>query len=244
MTLSMARRVGFYFIAVLLLALVAGLLFSAKLRHQAHRVRVKAEMRLARWRGHAPQLVALAGNVRIAGAQIQALDSRSGWGALGDGAGRFLLLDVDWYPGASYDRVLSTDGQTGRMITLRPSPPADNIVELGDLAFSEGKPVTLRELPGITTISYEDYDSANGAFYRDLYTQITAGKQGDEAIIGAVNDYVVTKLNYDETPWEIGSPRRILESGSCYCGPLSTALATLLRDGHYKVRESHFSHGR
>ena len=133
----MARRVGFYLIAALLLALVAGLLFSAKLRHQAHRVGVKAEMRLARWRGHAPQLVALAGNVRIAGAQIQALDSRSGWAALSDGAGRFLLLDVDWYPGASYDLVLSTDGQTGRMITLRPSPPANNIVELGDLAFGE-----------------------------------------------------------------------------------------------------------
>src|SRR5437763_12001732 len=244
MTLSMARRVGFYLIAALLLALVAGLLFSAKLRHQAHRVGVKAEMRLGRWRGHAPRLVALAGNVRIAGAQIQALDSRSGWAALSDGAGRFLLLDVDWYPGASYDLVLSTDGEIGRMITLKPAPPADDIVELGDLAFGEGKPVTLRELPGVTTVSYEDYDSANGAFYRDLYTQITAGKQGDEAIIGAVNDYVATKLNYDETQWEIGSPRRILESGSCYCGHLSTAMATLLRNGNYKVREIHLSNGQ
>ena len=245
MTLSTAKRVGFYFLAALLVALLAGLLFSAKLRHQAHRVMVKAEMRVSRWRGHPPQLVSLAGHVGVAGAQIQALDSRSGWAALSDQAGRFLLLDVTWYPGASYDLILSTDGETGRLISVSPpQSPVGNVIELGDLAFDGGKAVTLRDLPGITTVSYEDYDAANAAFYRDFYNQITAGKQTDEAIILAVNAYVATKLNYDETQWEIGTPRRILESGSCYCGHLSTAMATLLRNGNYKVREIHLSNGQ
>ncbi|MFL6276734.1 MAG: transglutaminase family protein [Blastocatellia bacterium] len=245
MTLSTARWVGFYLLAALLLALLAGLLFSAKLRHQARRVVVKAEMTYARWRGHAPQLVSLAGKVIVAGAQIQALDSRSGWAALSDQAGRFLLLDVTWYPGASYDLILSTDGETGRLISVSPpQSPLDNVIELGDLAFDSGKLVTLRDLPGITTVSYEDYDAANAAYYRDLYNQITAGKQTDEAIIGAVNTYVATKLNYDEAQWEIGTPRRILESGSRYCGHLSTAMATLLRNGNYKVREIHLSNGQ
>ncbi len=245
MTLATVRRVGFYFLAALLVALLAGLLFSARLRHQAHRVLVKAEMRVSRWRGHPPQLVSLAGKVGVAGAQIQALDSRSGWAALSDQAGRFLLLDVTWYPGASYDLILSTDGETGRLISVSPpQAPWENIIELGDLAFDGGKAVTLRDLPGITTVSYEDYDAANAAYYRDLYNQITAGKQTDEAIIGAVNEYVATKLNYDETQWEIGTPRRILESGSRYCGHLSTAMATLLRNGNYKVREIHLSNGQ
>ena len=246
MTLSTSIRVGFYGLFVLLLTLLAGLLFSAKLRHQAHRVAVKTEMSFARGRGHPPQLVSLAGNIGVAGAQIQALDSRSGWAALSDAEGQFLLLDLTWYPGASYDLILSTDGETGKVISITlPQPQSGgNIIDLGNLSFDNGKTVDLRDLPGITTVSYNSYDKANRAFYRDLYTQITAGKQADEAIIGAVNDYVATKLNYDETQWEIGSPRRILETGSQYCGHLATAMATLLVNGGYKVRELHLSNGQ
>jgi Transglutaminase-like superfamily len=246
MTLSTSIRVGFYCLAALLAALLVSLFFSAKLRHQAHRIAVKTEMKLAKWQGHPPQLVSLAGNAGIGGAQVQALDSRSGWAALADGDGQFLLLDVTWYPGARCDLIRSTDEQTGKLIsvTLPRDLPAGNIVELGNLSFDYGKTVDLRDLPGITTISREDYDVANGAFYRDLYAQITAGKQTDEAIIGAVNDYVATKLNYNETQWDLGSPRRILERGSQYCGHLSTAMATLLVTGNYKVRELHLSNGQ
>ncbi|HKP12458.1 MAG TPA: transglutaminase-like domain-containing protein, partial [Blastocatellia bacterium] len=78
----------------------------------------------------------------------------------------------------------------------------------------------------------------------DLYARITAGKQTDEAIVGAVNDYVATKLNYEETQWELGSPRRILETGSCYCGHLSAAMATLLVNGHYSVRQVNLTDGQ
>ena len=246
MTLSRRQRIGLACLSALLLALLAGLLFSAKLRHQARRIVIKTEMTFARWRGHPPQLVALAGNVGIAGAQIQALDSRSGWAALADNQGQFLLLDVTWYPGACYDLVLSTDGQTGKVIsiTLPQDLSGGSAINVGNLSFDQGKTVELRDLPGVTTISYEKYDAANGAFYRDLYAQLTAGKQTDEAVVSAVNDYVATKLNYNETQWDIGSPRRILETGSQYCGHLSTAMATLLASGHYQVREIHLSNGQ
>ena len=40
------------------------------------------------------------------------------------------------------------------------------------------------------------------------------------------------------------SPRRILETGSQYCGHLSAAMATLLASGHYPVREIHLSNGQ
>jgi len=247
MTLANARRVVLYLLATLLVALAAGLIFSAKLRHQAHRVRVKAEMTMARWRGQPPQLASLAGNVGIRGAQIQALDSRSGWAALSDNAGRFLLLDIEWYPGARCDLVLTTDDdERGKelTVTLPQTLPADRLIELGDLSFANGLSVDLRGLPGIASISYEDYDAANGAFYSDLYARLSAGKQTDEAIIGAVNDYVATKLNYNDAQWEIGSPRRILETGSRYCGHLSTAMATLLRNGNYTVRIVNLSDGQ
>lgn len=246
MTLSRSKRIALYCLSALLVALLAGLLFSAKLRHKARRVVIKTEIAFARWRGHPPQLVSLAGNLGIAGAQIQALDSRSGWAALADSEGQFLLLDMTWYPGARYDLILSRDGQTGKVIstTLPQDLSGDRIINLGNLAFDYGKTVDLRDLPGVTTVSYQNYDAANSAFYRDLYAQLTAGKQTDEAIVGAVNDYVATKLNYDEAQWEIGSPRRILETGSRYCGHLSTAMATLLVGGGYKVREIHLSNAQ
>lgn len=246
MTLSTSIRVGFYGLMTLLLALAAGMVFSAKLRHQGQRVAVKTEMALARWRGHPPQMVSLAGNIGVAGAQIQARDSRSGWAALSDGQGQFLLLDLIWYPGASVDLVLSTDGETGKVISITlPQPsPGGNVIDLGNLSFDQGKEVVLHDLPGNAAVSYNDYDKANSAFYRDLYAQITAGKQTDEAIIGAVNQYVAGKLNYDEVQWEIGSPRRILETGSEYCGHLSAAMATLLASGGYRVRELHLSNGQ
>jgi hypothetical protein len=246
MALSRSKRLGLTCLSALLMALLVGLLFSAKLRHQARRVVIKTEMTFARWRGHPPQLVSLAGNLGIAGAQIQALDSRSGWAALADREGQFLLLDVTWFPGARYDLILSADGQTGKVIsiTLPQDLSGGSIINLGNLSFDSGKTVDLCDLPGITTVSYQNYDAANGAFYRDLYEQLTAGKQTDEARVSAVNDYVATKLNYNETQWEIGSPRRILETGSQYCGHLSTAMATLLVNGRYKVREIHLSNGQ
>jgi Transglutaminase-like enzymes, putative cysteine proteases len=246
MTLSRSKRIGLYCLSALLIALLVGLFFSAKLRHQARRVVIKTEMTLARWRGHPPQFVSLAGNLGIAGAQIQALDSRSGWAALADREGQFLLLDVTWYPGARQDLILSTDGQTGKVIsvTLPQDLSGGSIINLGNLSFEHGKTVDLRDLPGITTVQYNNYDAANGAFYRDLYEQLTAGKQTDEARVSAVNDYVATKLNYYESQWDIGSPRRILETGSQYCGHLSAAMATLLWNGKYKVREIHLSNGQ
>jgi hypothetical protein len=246
MTFSTARRVGLYALAALIAALAAGLLFSPRLRHQARRVVVKAEMTVAGWRGHPARLVALAGNVTVAGAQVQALDSRSGWAALSDNDGRFSLPGVVWYPGASYDLVLSTDGESGRMISVTPTEPpsAEDTVNLGDLSFDGGKAVELGKLPGVSSFTLADYDAANGAFYRDLYAQITAGKQTDEAVIGAVNDYVATKLNYDQTQWELGSPRRVLENGSEYCGHLSAAMATLLANGPYRVRQINLIDGQ
>jgi hypothetical protein len=246
MTRTTVVRVVLAVLLALIVTLAAGLLVSAKLRHQARRVIAKTEMTIAGWRGHPARLVSLAGRVTQAGAQIQALDSRSGWASLTDNEGRFTLPGVTWYSGASFDLVMSSDGENGRMISLAPSQPPDDAgtINLGDLSFDEGKAVVLRGLPGLSSLSYEDYDSANDAFYRDLYAQLSAGKQSDEAIIGAVNDYVSTKLDYDQTQWELGSPRRVLETGTQYCGHLSAAMAALLANSPYRVRQVNVTDGR
>jgi hypothetical protein len=237
-------------LAAALIFLVAfffpGLPWSARSRHTFKRVIAKAEIKLAKWRGKEPRLVSIAGRLNAPGAQVDALDSRSGWAALSDRDGRFVLPDVMWYPGASYELVMSTDDSLGRLVKVNAPEefPENGVFEVGELSIDQGTRVELRSLIGVNSITLEDFDWKNSEYYRELFDKLTAGKRSEEAKIVALNDYVASKLNYDETQWDLGSPRRILDRGSQYCGHLSTALETLLAIGGYQTRAVHMSDGR
>ena len=97
---------------------------------------------------------------------------------------------------------------------------------------------------GVNSITLEEFDSENSDYYKDLFDKLTAGMQSDAEKIGAINDYVARKLNYDETQWELGSPRRVLERGSQYCGHLSAAMETLLTLGGYRTRAVNVTDGK
>jgi hypothetical protein len=93
--------------------------------------------------------------------------------------------------------------------------------------MERGGDVELPHLPGLTSISYQPYDFLNADYYRKVYDELTAGKLVDAEKIDAINSYISERLNYNETQWELGSPRRILERGSQYCGHLAIAMATI-----------------
>jgi len=212
--------------------------WAGRVRHSLKRITVKAEMKLARWRGHEPRLVSIAGQLNAPGLQVQALDSRSGWATLTGNDGRFVLPDVMWYPGASYDLVISSDESTGRLIKVRAPEtfPESGVFGAGELDSGRGAQVLIASLIGVNSVTLEDLDSANNDYYKDLFGKLTEGKQSDEDKIGALCDFVATKLNYAETQRELGSPRRVLERGSEYCGQLSAAMETLLVVGGYRTR--------
>ena len=228
-----------------LLLFTPGLPWSAALNHKLRRAVIKAEMTVARWRGYEPRFMSVAGRVDAAGASIQPLDSRSGWATLSDPEGNFVLPGVMWYPSADYDLLISTDGLTGTLVEV--SAPADypegGLFQIGRLDLSRGEQVHVDSLYGINSFSDEEFDTANSGYYEETYERVTAGKASDEEKIDAINRHVATKLNYDETQWEIGSPRRILETGSQYCGHLATAMQTLLAVGGYRARALHLSDG-
>lgn len=223
---------------VSLLLFLPGLPWSSKFRYKLRRAVVKAEMTISRWRGHEPRFISLAGSLDLPGAQVQTLDSRSGWATLTDGEGSFILPDLMWYPGASFDLVVSADGLSGALFEVGgiESYPDSGIFDLGKLDFSRGEQVVLSSLHGLNSLTYEGYDRANADYYRDLYDRLTAGGTTDEEKVGALNSYVATKLNYEETRWDLVSPRRILDTGSQYCGHLSAAMETLLATGGYRTR--------
>lgn len=234
------------FVLVLILFL-PGWPWAARLRHTMRRTIAKAEMRVARWAGHEPRLASIAGRTNTPGAEIQALDSRSGWAALADHEGRFLLPDaVLWYPRANFELAMTTDGKNGKLVTMTgpESLPEEGVFNVEAIDFEQGREVDLAGLPGGNAIAHRDYDAENARYYKDLFDKLTAGKASDDGRISAVCDYVAGKLNYEETQWELGSPRRVLESGSQYCGHLSEAMATLLASGGYEVRTVDLTDGK
>ena len=243
------KRLSVFVLCLLLLILILflpGLPWAARLRHSLRKTIVKAEMSYARWSGHEPTLVSLAGRVNTPCGQIQALDSRSGWATLADREGRFLLPDVMWYPLATFELVMTTEDGKGRLVTVTAPEklPDDGVFNVEAIRFEQGREVDLTALPGANAITRMDYDAENAAYYKELYDKLTAGRGSDDERIGAICDYVAGKLNYEETQWELVSPRRILESGSQYCGHLSEAMATLLAIGGYEVRTVNLTDGK
>jgi hypothetical protein len=186
-------------------------------------------MQLSKWRGSPPRLAALAGQLDQVGAEVQALDSRSGWASLSDGDGRFTLPDVLWYPGASYDILISTDFDSGQFARLYTTSelPSNGVFEAGRLN-PVGSRVILIDQPGVNSYSREPYDFKNREYYVDLYHSLTAGKESDQQKAEAVNQFIGTRLNYQETGRDLGSARRVIERGSQWCGHLAIAMATLM----------------
>jgi hypothetical protein len=244
-----SKRLPVLLICLLLLTLalfLPGLPWAARVGHSLRRTIVKAEMTLARWEGHEPRLASIAGRASTPGAEIYAVDSRSGWATLADREGRFLLPDVMWYPRATFELVLTTNGENGKLVRVTGPEklPADDGFDVEAIDFEQGREVNLSSLPGANALTRMGYDEENARYYKELFDKLTAGSESDDERVNAINEFVAGKLNYEETQWELGSPRRILERGSQYCGHLSEAMATLLATGGYPVRTVNLTDGK
>jgi len=215
-------------------ALYSPLSFSARLRHKVKRVIVAVEKTLSEWRGHKSQLISIKGETGLAGAQVQVLDSKSGWASLCDLEGRFTIPDIVWYSNASYELIVSIDDIKGKKIKIdAPSKlPPDGVIEVGRLSLDDATDIDQERLPGMNLVSFQQYDFQNRDYYRKLYEDLTTGKTSHEENVEAVNNFIAKRLNYNETQWDLGSPRRVIDNGSQYCGHLSAAMATVLAIGY------------
>jgi len=200
-------RLKFISTRLLLLSLITLILYflgfplSAHMRHKIRKIITKAEITFSKLRGYEPRLISISGSTGVPGAHVQALDSRSGWATFCDIEGRFTLADVLWYPGATYDLVVSTDDDKGNIVEVRaPSSfPASGVLDAGTLSLNSLDEVDLSDLPGINSFSNQYFDLANRDYYRSIFDEITRAKNTDEEKIDAINDYMATRLNYNET---------------------------------------------
>lgn len=234
------RTTGILFFLIILGLLLPGLPWSAYFRYQLKKVVRTSEMKISKWQGSESRLLCIAGTLDFPGARVRALYSPSGWATVCDAKGKFTLSDVAWYPGATYDLVFSDNETTGQMIQVDAplTYPSSGIMNVGNLTLRSAQEVNLTDLLGDTSYSYERFDWQNRDYYRNIYNEIIQSTRPDELKLAAVNHYVSERLNYKETQWELGSPRRVIEYGSQYCGHLADTMATLLAVG-YPVRVLH-----
>ena len=236
---------GIVIALLLLLLFCPGLPWSSQCRYALKRVVVKMEMRVSAWRGEQPKLVSLSGRVLLErlrkeplkGAQIEALDSTSGWASLTDERGEFVLRDVTWYKGATYTLIIVANDYQARQFQINaPSTyPEGRLIHLGELDFDLGCRIDTDGLSGKNSISYVEYDKANVKFYRQVIADLTKGRHTDEERVEAINRYVAAKLDTEATDNRDDSPRRTIENGTAYCGKLALALATLAESAGYRT---------
>lgn len=221
-----------------------GLPWSARCRYNLRRLTVKSAIRMARWRGQQPKSVTISGRLKdrdsskLAGVQILALESTSGYGALTDNEGRFALPHLIWYPGAQYNLIMSSDTTPARrlIVTAPEAAPASDLIEIGELSADHGTLIG-KEAPLFRSMTFDPEDG----YYLNLYSRLTANATGDEEKIEAINRFVATRLNYQEQARRFPSPRAVIEKGSCYCSNLALAMAALTAAGRYATRTVHIS---
>jgi len=231
---------------LLTFALTYGLPLATRCRHALSKLVDRMEMKVSAWHGVEPKLLSLSGRIiaerprrhSLKGAQVEALDSKSGWASLTNERGDFVLRDVTWYPSATYSLIVQPNPYQARQINITGPRlyPDGSVVELGELNFDDGCFVEADELPGRNSISYLEFDQKNLGFYRECFEVVTKGKRTDEAKIAALSCYVATKLDLYKTNPQGEPARSILENGSAFCGKLALALATLAEAADYRAR--------
>ena len=115
----MKRVVGGFIAAALLMTAIfaPGTPWSARWRRTVRRFLMRAELRMAALRGQQPRQVSITGKLIGHGAQVEALkgariaavESTSGYAALSDVDGTFVLPHLMWYPGASYNLSVNAE---------------------------------------------------------------------------------------------------------------------------------------
>lgn len=230
---------------LIIVLFLPGLPWSARCRHILKKLIVKADMKVSAWQGEPPKIVSLAGRVftrqpnkeYLKGAEVEALDSLSGWAALTDRHGQFLLPDVVWYPRAKYSLIFTINPYQIRQIELTtPSDyPETGVLDFGELDFDRGCQIDPADLQGRNALHVIRYDKRNDDYYSDLFEELTRGKKTDEEKLDAIARYVSSRVIYSVSEEAEVSPRQTLERGSRRRG-LALALATIAAAGNYEAR--------
>ncbi|HEV8486562.1 MAG TPA: transglutaminase domain-containing protein [Blastocatellia bacterium] len=234
-------------VLVATLLFLPGLPWSGRIRYAIKRWAAKLETTLADLRGQHPRTVSLAGKLTgsgafveaVKGARIDALESGSGYAAMSDGDGRFVLPHLTWYPSATFTLFISVNQYQARIVKVRaPSTcPTDGVIDMGDLSFDLGVETDAKDQPD----RYLRYDSQNRRYYVEMFERLTAPSRTDDQKIKAIAGYVATRRNPEQRALSFRSARQVLERGAPHCSHLAFAMAAITAAGGYPTRTVHLT---
>ncbi len=223
------------------------LLAPADFNYSLKRSVQTAEIKFAAFRGQKPRPVSLAGKLVgsgafaevVRGAQVEAVESTSGYAAMSDGQGQFHLPHLIWFPGATYTLVITADINNVRRanVSAPATYPTSGIIDVGELLFDKEREIPFLESP----IRHIRHDALNSNYYKELYERLTATAETHNERIVAVCKYVATRHNPFENAWSFRSARQILERGAPHCSNLAFAMAAITAAGGYPTRTVHTS---
>jgi hypothetical protein len=181
-------------------------------------------MKVSAWQGKTPRLFSLSGRLitdqlnkePLKGAEIEVLDSLSGWASMTNEKGEFIIRDVLWYPEASYSLVITANLYQVRLLQV--AGPRDypdiEIHNLGELEFDRGCRIDQTDLPGRNSVTYIEFDRQNIEYYRELFAELTKGKETDEEKLSAINRFVATRFMPSGFTGRYLLPKQVLEKGT------------------------------
>ena len=198
-------------------------------------------------RGQHPRTVSLAGKLTgsgafreaVKGARVDALESQSGYAAMSDSDGTFVLPHLTWYSGATFSLFISVNQYQARSVKVRaPSRcPDDGVIDVGEVSFDLASATDASDKPD----RYLRYDIQNRDYYAEMFERLTAGGGTDHQKLGAIAGYVSTRHNPEQKALSFRSARQILESGAPHCSHLAFAMAAITAAGGYPTRTVHLT---
>ena len=229
------------------LLLVPGLPWSGRYHYTVRRWKAKFESKLSDLRGQHPRTVSLTGKLTgsgafveaVRGARVNALESESGYAAMSDGDGRFVLPHLTWYPGATFTLFISVNQYQARSVKVRvPSTcPNDRVIDLGALSFDQA----LETEASDKRDRYLRYDIQNRDYYVDVFERLTATSNTNHQKLVAIAGYVSTRRNPEQRALSFRSARQVLERGAPHCSHLAFAMAAITAAGGYPTRTVHIT---
>jgi hypothetical protein len=210
------------------LLMLPGLPWSGRIRYAIKRLTARIETRIAYWRGQHPRTVSLSGRLSgsgafveaVRGARVAALESDSGYAAMSDAEGRFVLPHLTWYPDATFTLFINVNHYDARVTRVRvPSTsPEDGVIDLGSLSLDLAAETDPAEAPQ----RYLRYDRQNRDYYIELFHRLTATKKTDHSKLEAITSYVSTRHNPEQRALSFRSSHRHagIQAHSCRRGSL------------------------
>ena len=180
-------------------------------------------------------VASLTGSLPSAFVRVSLPPSASGWSCFTDAEGRFVIRDAGLREGATVSLVVESGASERREIVVWvPAGDESGRAELGaiDAAAMSVLDDKVRRFDERSV----PFDRANLEWYRGVAAAVTAGSATDHDRVNAIHAFIARRYARPSDNGPTDTPRRTIEAGTLFSGPLPLAMATLTQAAGFETR--------